>query len=347
MIHQNNSIYIDGVFDIVHSGHFNAIRQAKKLTDYLYVGVNSDEGVTKVKGSPLLDDDERIYLISGCKWANKIIGRLPYTPTIELLDSIGAFYAAHGDDIAIDENGEDCYSEFRKVNRMKVFKRTEGVSTTDLIGRLLSIGLRNAGLESEANIYKPIPSKFLSTGRRLKEFCNDKIPKKGDVIVYIDGVFDVLHPGIINFLEISKSKGDFLYVGIYDNETSRRLYGKDYPILSLQERVFNMLALKYVDDVIIGSPDEINDDMILTLNLSKVLGEESIHEDLMKIGVDPYVSAKKRGIFELVKASYKINNDFLIDRVMKRKDEFTCKYIKKHEKEEIYYKEQKVVINEI
>ena len=28
-------IYLDGVFDIIHSGHFNAIRQAKKLGDIL------------------------------------------------------------------------------------------------------------------------------------------------------------------------------------------------------------------------------------------------------------------------------------------------------------------------
>ena len=29
-------------FDMVHFGHFNALRQAKKLGDYLIVGVHSD-----------------------------------------------------------------------------------------------------------------------------------------------------------------------------------------------------------------------------------------------------------------------------------------------------------------
>ena len=36
-------IYIDGCFDLMHSGHFNAIRQAKELTEHLVVGVVSDE----------------------------------------------------------------------------------------------------------------------------------------------------------------------------------------------------------------------------------------------------------------------------------------------------------------
>lgn len=36
-------IYIDGCFDLMHSGHFNAIRQAKELTEELVVGVISDE----------------------------------------------------------------------------------------------------------------------------------------------------------------------------------------------------------------------------------------------------------------------------------------------------------------
>ena len=31
--------YVDGCFDIMHSGHYNAIRQAKRLCDVLVVGV--------------------------------------------------------------------------------------------------------------------------------------------------------------------------------------------------------------------------------------------------------------------------------------------------------------------
>ena len=43
--------YIDGCFDVMHSGHYNAIRQAKTLCDVLVVGVHSDKEIKKHKGA--------------------------------------------------------------------------------------------------------------------------------------------------------------------------------------------------------------------------------------------------------------------------------------------------------
>ena len=278
-----------------------------------------------------MNNEERTYLVSACKWADKVITDTPYTPSLELLDKVGADFAAHGDDMAVDESGVDCYSEIKKANRMRVFKRTEGVSTTDLIGRLLTIGLSRLGLEDESSsIYKPISSKFLTTGWRLKEFCNDKIPKQGDRVVYIDGVFDLLHPGIINALELAKAKGDFLYVGVYDNETCTQVYGRFSPVLSLQERVCNLLSLKFVDDVVIGAPRKITEDMIKSLGITKIIVDESMIVSTLVGKEDPYEIPKQQSIMETIKASSALNNDFLISRIMERKDEYITKYKKKH-----------------
>ena len=41
---------VDGVFDMAHFGHFNAIRQASLCVDELIVGINADESVHKCKG---------------------------------------------------------------------------------------------------------------------------------------------------------------------------------------------------------------------------------------------------------------------------------------------------------
>ena len=38
-------LYVDGCFDLMHSGHFNAIRQAKQLCDKLIVGVIRTEAI--------------------------------------------------------------------------------------------------------------------------------------------------------------------------------------------------------------------------------------------------------------------------------------------------------------
>ena len=61
----------------------------------------------------------------------------PYSATLPFLDAIDADYCVHGDDISINADGTDAYGEARKAGRLKVVKRTEGVSTTDLVGRLL------------------------------------------------------------------------------------------------------------------------------------------------------------------------------------------------------------------
>ena len=43
----------------------------------------------------------------------------------------------HGDDTTSDSNGEDCYRFVKAAGRFLVVKRTPGISTTDLVGRML------------------------------------------------------------------------------------------------------------------------------------------------------------------------------------------------------------------
>jgi ethanolamine-phosphate cytidylyltransferase len=38
-------IMVDGAFDLIHSGHYNAIRQASLMGDELVTAVCSDEGI--------------------------------------------------------------------------------------------------------------------------------------------------------------------------------------------------------------------------------------------------------------------------------------------------------------
>jgi len=46
----------------------------------------------------------------------------------------------------------------------------------------------------------------------------NNIPNPGDKIVYIDGSFDVLHPGHLEALKQAKALGDFLIVGVHDDD---------------------------------------------------------------------------------------------------------------------------------
>jgi D-beta-D-heptose 7-phosphate kinase/D-beta-D-heptose 1-phosphate adenosyltransferase len=58
-----NIVLITGGFDPIHSGHIAYIKAAKKLGDLLVIGVNSDEWLTRKKGSAFMPFSERAEII--------------------------------------------------------------------------------------------------------------------------------------------------------------------------------------------------------------------------------------------------------------------------------------------
>lgn len=351
-------IYMDGVFDIIHSGHFNAIRQSKKLGDILIVGVNSDEDVEKSKGPTLMNTKERAALVRACKWVDEVIEDTPYTPNVKLLDEVGADYCAHGDDMPVNNLGVGCYDEIVSEGRLKVFKRTEGISTTEIIGRLLSCAkvshLNNSENPIKSSDYlkkvtsnsnddefskAPIVSNFLPTSWRVSEFCNNRVPKENDKIVYIDGMFDILHIGHIEILKKAKELGDFLYVGLHDDATVNKHRGKNYPILNLQERTFNLLAMKYVDEVIIGAPWSVTEDLIKSLKIDLVVQGTAKKTDELTVNPaeDNYTVPIKLGIYKEIESPYDLNNEILVQRLINKRDAYVKKYKNKVSKEHEYY----------
>ena len=60
--------------------------------------------------------------------------------------------------------------------------------------------------------------------------------------MYTAGAFDMLHPGLVDFLEAAKREGSYLIVGLYDDEVVNQYKGSSYPIQILQERVLSVLA---------------------------------------------------------------------------------------------------------
>lgn len=55
--------------------------------------------------------------------------------------------------------------------------------------------------------------------------------------------------------------------------------GDNFPVVSIQERVLMTLACKHVDDVIIGAPYIITEDLITSLNIKKVVVITDTQED--------------------------------------------------------------------
>jgi rfaE bifunctional protein nucleotidyltransferase chain/domain len=59
-------VLTNGCFDILHIGHARYLEEAKKLGDYLFIGINSDNSVKKLKGNdrPLNNENDRAELLS-------------------------------------------------------------------------------------------------------------------------------------------------------------------------------------------------------------------------------------------------------------------------------------------
>jgi ethanolamine-phosphate cytidylyltransferase len=131
---------MDGAFDVMHYGHMNAFRLGKSLGTHLIVGVNSDTSITECKGPPLMNDTERLTMVESCKFVDMVLPNCPYIMTPEYLDYIfttyDVDYVVHGDDPCIVD-GKDVYGSAKRRGRYRSIPRTEGVSTTDIVGRML------------------------------------------------------------------------------------------------------------------------------------------------------------------------------------------------------------------
>jgi|TARA_B110000967_G_C18726382_1_gene480326 ethanolamine-phosphate cytidylyltransferase len=69
---------MDGAFDLMHFGHMNAFRLGRSLGTKLVVGINSDESITKCKGAPVMNDQERLTAVEGCKFVDEVVPDCPY-----------------------------------------------------------------------------------------------------------------------------------------------------------------------------------------------------------------------------------------------------------------------------
>ncbi|KAK6147464.1 hypothetical protein DH2020_018376 [Rehmannia glutinosa] len=339
-------VYMDGCFDLMHYGHANALRQAKALGDELVVGVVSDEEIISNKGPPVLSMQERLALVSGLKWVDEVIPNAPYEITEEFMNRLfkehKIDYIIHGDDPCLLPDGTDAYALAKKVGRYKQIKRTEGVSSTDIVGRILSsiedVKADKACSESSHtgesdNLNNTQSSKslangghvshFLPTSRRIVQFSNGKVwPGPNSRVVYIDGAFDLFHAGHVEILKSARQLGDFLLVGIYADQTVSELRGGHFPLMNLHERSLSVLACRYVDEVIIGAPWEVTNDM----------GKS-----------DPYVVPKNMGIFQTLESPKDTTTTSIARRIIANHEIYVKRNAKKEASEKKYYAEKKYV----
>jgi D-beta-D-heptose 7-phosphate kinase/D-beta-D-heptose 1-phosphate adenosyltransferase len=70
------------------------------------------------------------------------------------------------------------------------------------------------------------------------------------ITVWVNGCFDILHPGHIELFKVAKSLGDRLIVGIDTDEKVKNDKGLSRPINSLLFRKTMLESIKYIDIVL-------------------------------------------------------------------------------------------------
>src|SRR5437868_2324307 len=81
----------------------------------------------------------------------------------------------------------------------------------------------------------------------------------GRRVVFTNGVFDLLHPGHVRYLQQARSLGDLLIVGLNSDRSVRANKGPDRPITAEDERAEVLAALACVDAVTIFDEDTPHD----------------------------------------------------------------------------------------
>ena len=83
----------------------------------------------------------------------------------------------------------------------------------------------------------------------------DSLQERGGRVVFTNGVFDVLHPGHVRYLEAARAEGDALIVGVNSDRSVRAIKGPSRPIMPEGERAEILAALSCVDAVVIFDED--------------------------------------------------------------------------------------------
>lgn len=135
-------VYVGMSVDLVHPGHINILKEAKKLGTVI-VGLLTDEAIASYKRLPHMDFNSRKEIISSLKWVDKVIAQttLDY---VQNLEKIKPHYVVHGDDW---KNGIQAETRNKVIKTLSKWggelieiPYTKGISSTILQQRLKEIG---------------------------------------------------------------------------------------------------------------------------------------------------------------------------------------------------------------
>jgi rfaE bifunctional protein nucleotidyltransferase chain/domain len=131
--------FTNGCFDILHAGHVQYLREARKAGDLLILGLNSDASVRAIKGEkrPLVPQGERAEVVASLS-AVDYVTLFDETTPLALIEYLRPDLLVKGGDWKEESVvGRDAVRSWG--GRVIIVPMTEGVSTTNIVEKILRI----------------------------------------------------------------------------------------------------------------------------------------------------------------------------------------------------------------
>ncbi len=103
--------------------------------------------------------------------------------------------------------------------------------------------------EYEASLHKSTSDAHIKSFEEIDAIVN-RYKAQGKKVVFTNGCFDILHVGHVKYLQIAKSFGDVLIVGLNSDASVSRLKGPTRPVNVAEDRAYLLAALEAVDFVV-------------------------------------------------------------------------------------------------
>ncbi|RKO99384.1 hypothetical protein CXG81DRAFT_5343, partial [Caulochytrium protostelioides] len=333
-------VWVDGCFDMMHYGHANVLCQARQFGDVLVVGVHNDKAIEHNKGPPVVSEAERYEAVRACRWADELVPDAPYTTLLETLERHDCDFCVHGDDITTTADGSDCYHAVKVAGRYRECRRTEGVSTMELIGRMLTMtkehlrrrpSLQRHAAAGDGGNGGSASTAAGTTLAGVSEHAAEEnaAGESGNVVVYVDGAFDLFHVGHSALLEAAHALGTHVLVGVHPDDVVNRVKGGNHPIMNLHERLLTVMACRWVDNVVV-SPYGVTDAFLRHWNIAHVVQGAS----LLTSAGDPYAVAKQTpGMFHVLPSKHpEVTTTHILERIMQNRLKYEARNRRKAQK---------------
>lgn len=131
------TIYMDGVFDMFHIGHLEAIEQCAALGDRVVLGVVSDADARGYKRPPIIAEAQRVAIVSALRYVDQVVCPNPFVITEAFMLEHDIDLVVHGFADAADEERQREFFEVPiQLGRFKTIRYHLGLSTTDIIAKI-------------------------------------------------------------------------------------------------------------------------------------------------------------------------------------------------------------------